>query len=83
MESPNDKALEVQVKVRIFDPITRTFSDVIAATANLAKPDKGLREGKEEWIMISIDPGSSPNYADARVLVSTYPKRNGPAPNAN
>jgi hypothetical protein len=84
MEPVNDKAVEVQVKVRIYDPNTKTYSEVVGATAKLSKADGGLTvNAKDECIMICIDPGDLPNYMDAKVLVSTHSKSFGPEPNAN
>jgi hypothetical protein len=80
MESENDNSLEVEVKVRAFNTRTSTFTEVITASAKITKADAGFTEGnKEEWISISIDPGGSPNYADAKVLVSTHSKACGTA----
>jgi hypothetical protein len=84
METENDNSVEIEVKVRTLDGRTNTFTEVIATRAKLTKADAGLTEGpKGGCILISIDPGSLPNYAGAKVLVSMHPRSYGADLNAN
>ena len=75
--------LQVDVIVKAFDTRTGTFGEVISASGKITKADAGVVEIKEEWITISIDPGGSPNYADAKVFVSTHSKPCGNAQTPN
>ena len=84
MEPANDKPLEIQLKVRVFNPNTGLYSQVIGAIARISKVDAGLTvDPRDECIMICIDPGLLPNYADAKVLFSTHSRSFGVDPNSN
>lgn len=84
METEDENSLVIEVTVKAFDTRTNTFTEVVAATAKLTKADAGFTESeKEDWLSISIDPGGSPNYADARVLVSRHSKARSVPQNSN
>jgi hypothetical protein len=83
MEPRNDKSVEVIIKVRVYDARTNTITTVVGAIAQISRNEDVQRDGKDEWICISIDPGVLPNYEDAKVHVSTHSKNFGADPSSN
>jgi hypothetical protein len=72
MTGTSSENLLLEVTVKIKQPTDDGMKEVLATEYKITKPDAG--RASENWISISIEPGTSGNYSDARIAVTEHSK---------